>query len=296
MGAGGGGHAGGPVSAEVTASGALTVVATPIGNLADLSPRAAAALATAQVILCEDTRRTRKLLSHLGVTSADGGPRLVSSHAHNERERVGEVVDAVASGQRVVLVSDAGTPAVSDPGRALVDAVLDAGLRVEVVPGPSALLAALVATGMPSERFCFEGFLPRKGRERRERLAEIAAERRTVVLFEAPGRVGATLLDLSHECGGERLAGVARELTKVHEEVDRGPLRELAARWQEPRKGEHVIVVAGSVAVPEAPGVEEVRAAVSRYRAAGASRRDAAAAAAAELGVSKKLAYELGDG
>ena len=276
--------------------GVLSVVATPIGNLGDLSPRARDTLAGAQLIFCEDTRRTRKLLAHLGVAASGSGPRLISSHAHNERERVAEVVDAVSSGQRVALVSDAGTPAVSDPGQAVVDAVLDVGLRVEVVPGPSAVLAALVATGLASDRFCFEGFLPRRGKERRERLGEIGTERRTVVLFEAPGRVEATLRDLSEACGGKRIAAVARELTKLHEEVDRGPLAELAPRWDEPRKGEHVIVVAGSTSVSAEPGDDEVRAAVSEHRARGASRRDAAAAAAAELGVSKKRAYELGEG
>lgn len=276
--------------------GVLTVVATPIGNLADLSPRAADTLAAAQLILCEDTRRTRKLLAHLGITSAGSGPNLISSHAHNERERIAQVVEAVSAGQHVALVSDAGTPAVSDPGRAVVDALLDAGLRVEVVPGPSAVLAALVATGIAAERFCFEGFLPRKGKERRARLGEIGGERRTVVLFEAPARVGATLRDLSEVCGGRRTAGVARELTKLHEEVDRGPLDELALRWDQPRKGEHVIVVEGATSVSEEPGDDEVRAAVAEHRAGGASRRDAAAAAASELGVSKKRAYELGVG
>ena len=276
--------------------GVLSVVATPIGNLGDLSPRAGEVLAAAPLILCEDTRRTRKLLAHLGITLGGGGPRLIASHAHNERERIAEIVDAVAAGNRVALVSDAGTPAVSDPGQVIVDAVLAAGLKVEVVPGPSAVLSALVATGFGSDRFCFEGFLPRKGAERRDRLREIGRERRTTVLFEAPARVGATLRDLAAVCGGDRMAGVARELTKVHEEVDRGPIDELAARWEEPRKGEHVIVLAGSVSVSEEPGDDEVRAAVSGHRARGASRRDAAAAAAADLGVSKKRAYELGGG
>ena len=276
--------------------GVLSVVATPIGNLGDLSRRAGETLATADLILCEDTRRTRKLLTHLGIGSAGSGPQLVSSHAHNERERLAKVVEAVGSGQRVALVSDAGMPAVSDPGRAVVDAVLEAGLRVEVVPGPSAVLAALVATGLASERFCFEGFLPRRGKERRERLNEIGAERRTVVLFEAPGRVATTLRDLADVCGGDRIVGVARELTKLHEEVDRGALDELMPRWVEERKGEHVIVVAASVPVSAEPADDDVRAAVSLRRAAGASRRDAAAAAAEELGVSRKRAYELGEG
>lgn len=276
--------------------GVLSVVATPIGNLGDLSPRAADTLGAAQLILCEDTRRTRKLLSHLGISSSAGGPRLTSSHAHNERERVDEVVEAVAAGYRVALVTDAGTPAVSDPGQAVVDAVLAAGLRVEVIPGPSAALAALVATGLASDRFCVEGFLPRRGNERRERLAEVAAERRTVVLFEAPSRVAGTLRDLAQACGRERLVGLARELTKMHEEVDRGPLGELIDRWAEPRKGEHVIVVSGATSVSAEPDDEAVRAVVAARRAAGASRRDAAGAAARELGVSKKRAYELGEG
>lgn len=277
-------------------SGVLSVVATPIGNLSDLSPRAAETLAAAQLILCEDTRRTRKLLSHLGINSAGGGPKLTSSHAHNERERVDEVVEAVAAGYRVALVSDAGTPAVSDPGQAVVDAVLDAGLKVEVIPGPSAVLAALVATGLASDRFCFEGFLPRKGRERQQRLSEIATERRTVVLFEAPGRVAATLADLERACGPAREAGIAREMTKLHEEVDRGSLSALSERWQEERKGEHVIVVSGALAVRAEPDDDTVRAAVAERRAAGESRRDAAGGVAADLGVSKKRAYELGEG
>jgi 16S rRNA (cytidine1402-2'-O)-methyltransferase len=277
-------------------SGVLSVVATPIGNLSDLSPRAATTLAEAQLILCEDTRRTRKLLAHLGISTAGGGPRLTSSHAHNERARIDEVVEAVAAGSRVALVSDAGTPAVSDPGRAVVEAVLDAGLRVEVVPGPSAVLAALVATGLASDRFCFEGFLPRRGRERQDRLAEIAAERRTVVLFEAPGRVAATLADLERACGPAREAGVARELTKLHEEVERGSLGDLVARWDSDRKGEHVIVVSGAVEARSEPDDDTVRAAVAQRRAAGESRRDAAGSVAAELGVSKKRAYELGEG
>ena len=276
--------------------GVLSVVATPIGNLGDLSPRAAETLGKADLILCEDTRRTRKLLSHLGVATGGSGPRLTASHAHNEWDRLAEIVEAVAGGHRVALVTDAGTPAVSDPGQAVVDAVLEAGLAVEVIPGPSAALAALVATGLGSERFCFEGFLPRKGAERRQRLAEIAGERRTVVLFEAPNRVAGTLDDLREACGPRRVAGVAREITKLHEEVDRGPLGELASRWESPRKGEHVIVIEGAAASEIAVDDAEVRDAVQRLRAEGASRRDAAAGAAAQLGVSKKRAYELGEG
>lgn len=275
-------------------TGVLSVVATPIGNLADLSPRAADTLASADVVLCEDTRRTRKLLSHLGIALGKGAGQLLSSHAHNERDRAAQVVDMIAAGKRVALVTDAGTPGVSDPGQPVVAAVLDAGLKVEVLPGPSAILAALVATGLESERFCFEGFIPRKGAERRARLREIAEERRTVVLFEGPARVAATLADLLEVCGPDRWAGVAREMTKMHEEADRGPLGELVERWSEARKGEHVIVVSGLSAQAGEPDDDAVAAAVRRHRAAGSSRRDAAAAAAEEMGVSRRRAYELG--
>ncbi len=168
------------------------VVGTPIGNLGDLSPRAAAALAGADLICCEDTRHSRKLLTHAGIH----GVELRSLHEHNEDDRTAEVVAAVVSGRTVALVSDAGMPGVSDPGARVIAAVAAAGGVVTVVPGPSAALAALVASGLPTDRFCFEGFLPRSGRERAERLAALAGEVRTAVLFEAPGRVGRTLADL----------------------------------------------------------------------------------------------------
>lgn len=284
------------MSPETSGTGVLSVLATPIGNLGDLSPRAAATLSSADVVLCEDTRRTRNLLSHLGIGVGPAGAQLLSSHAHNERDRVAQVIEMVRSGQRVALVSDAGTPGVSDPGQPIVAAVLDAGLQVEVIPGPSAVLAALAVTGLEAERFCFEGFLPRKGPERRARLREIARERRTSVLFEAPARVAATLRDLADVCGSQRRAAVARELTKVHEEADRGPLGELAERWSEARRGEHVIVVSGLSEPIEEPDDDAVAAAVRRHREAGASRRDSAAAAADELGVSRRRAYELGEG
>jgi 16S rRNA (cytidine1402-2'-O)-methyltransferase len=272
-------------------SGRLSVVATPIGNLGDLSPRAAEALRTADVIAAEDTRRARKLLSHLGVAT----PQMVSSHAHNEGERSADIVGWVARGRHVVLVTDAGTPGVSDPGATVVSAVAAAGLTVEVVPGPSAALAALSASGLASERFCVEGFLPRKGSARRQRLRELAGEVRAAVVFEAPGRVGATLADLAEVCGPDRPAAVCRELTKLHEEVDRGPLGDLAARWAEARKGEHVIVLGGAAApVAEEADPDDLAAAMARYRASGLTRRDAAAATAEELGVPRRTAYEAG--
>lgn len=274
-------------------TGRLSVVSTPIGNLGDLSPRAAEALSKADVVACEDTRRTRKLLSHLGVGA--GGPKLMASHAHNERDQAVHIVGLVASGARVALVSDAGTPGVSDPGQTVVEAVLAAGLGVEVIPGPSAVIAALVGSGLASERFCMEGFLPRKGPDRRRRLAEISAEPRTIVLFESPLRVGATLQDLAAACGPDRGAAVCRELTKLHEEIDRGSLGDLAGRWAQARKGEHVIVVAGApVGMREPAGDAEIAASVLAHRSRGLSRRDAAAAAAEELSVPKRRAYELG--
>lgn len=287
-------------------TGRLSVVATPIGNLGDLSPRAAEALAHAEVIACEDTRRTRKLLSHLhigvgGVSSGvgggfGGGPKLMASHAHNERGQAVRIVELVAAGRHVVLVSDAGMPGVSDPGGAVVDAVLAAGLAVEVIPGPSAVITALVASGMTADRFCMEGFLPRKGPDRRARLAAIAADPRPTVVFESPLRVAATLADLMSVCGPDRRAAVCRELTKLHEETERGTLDELCAHWEQARKGEHVIVIAGSHADDEVPPDDEaVAAAVAAHRRQGLSRRDAASAAAEELSVPKRRAYELGE-
>ena len=264
-------------------NGGLVVVGTPIGNLGDLSPRAVEALRTADVICCEDTRHTRKLLTHASIT----GPRLVAVHEHNEAEQAERVVDWVRDGKRVALVSDAGMPAVSDPGARVVAAVTDAQLPIEVVPGPSAVLAALVVSGLPTARFAFEGFLPRKGRERATRLAAVAADDRTTVLYEAPQRVAATLADLAAACGGERRVAVARELTKLHEEVRRGTLAHIDLG--EPR-GEHVIVLEG--APPRAPATAaDVEAALRDRLDAGDDKKTAVAAVAAELGVPKRDVY-----
>jgi 16S rRNA (cytidine1402-2'-O)-methyltransferase len=269
----------------------LTLVATPIGNLGDLSPRAAAALAEADVIACEDTRHTRKLLSHLGVPA---GGRLVAVHDHNEAASVGAVLRLLDEGRHVVLVSDAGTPAISDPGHRLVAAATAAGATVDAVPGPNAAITALVVSGLPTDRFCFEGFLPRRGRERAARLAGIAAEGRTTVLYEAPTRVRSTVADLAEVCGGLRQVAIARELTKLYEEVWRGSLaaatEHLDSDGQEPR-GEHVIVVAGAPPAGEASqaAVEQL---VGDRLAAGQSTRDVAGAVATELGVPRRQAYE----
>ena len=272
------------------AGGALVLVGTPIGNLGDLSPRAVRALTDADVVYCEDTRHSRKLLTHSGIVGAS----LRSLHEHNEDDRIDEVVAAVAGGATVVLVSDAGMPGVSDPGSRLVAAVAAAGLTVSVVPGPSAVLAALVTSGLPTDRFCFEGFLPRSGRERRERLASVAAEPRTTVLFEAPGRVAATLRDLAAACGAERPVAVARELTKLHEELWRGPAGEAAA-WATatPVRGEVVLVVGGAPEVEAVVADDALLEALGSRLAAGERTRGAVDAVAAEFGVGRRRVYDL---
>ena len=270
--------------------GALVLVGTPIGNLADLSPRAVEALRDADVIAAEDTRRTRALLSHAGVP---GARRLRSVRGPNERRAAREVVDAVRGGARVAFVTDAGMPGVSDPGERLVRACVDAGLTVEVVPGPSALLAALVISGLPTQRFVFEGFLPRRGKARTERLTQLAAEPRTTVLFEAPPRVAETLADLAAACGAARRVAVARELTKVFEEVVRGTLADAIAHYEEHgARGEHVIVLGGVPASESAVDDETLDDAVSDALAGGLSARDAASRVAGELGVPKRRAYD----
>ncbi len=276
-------------SEQVSGPGRLVLVGTPIGNLGDLSPRAVEALAAADVLCCEDTRHTRKLLGHAGLHPA----RIVSLHDHNEAARAGQVLRWLDEGLTVALVSDAGMPAVADPGERVVSAAAAAGHRVEVVPGPSAVVAALVVSGLPTGRFVFEGFLPRKGSDRAGRLAAVADERRTVVLFEAPHRLAATMADLAAACGRLRAAAVVREVTKVHEEVWRGSLGAAAERAAtvEPR-GEHVIVVAGAPAVQPASDAEIVEALAGAV-AAGASRRDAVAEVADALGVGRRRVYQL---
>jgi 16S rRNA (cytidine1402-2'-O)-methyltransferase len=268
---------------------ALVLVGTPIGNLGDLSARAATELGAAQVIACEDTRRTGRLLTHLGIPR----PRLLVVNEHTEARAAEQVVTLLAEGHRVVLVSDAGMPGLSDPGERLVRAAVDAGHRVEVVPGPAAAITALVVSGLPAGRFCFEGFLARKGRQRTEHLAELARERRTMVLYEAPHRLERTLADLAEALGPDRTVAVARELTKLHEEVFRGTLT-AAGQWAADggARGELVLVVAGATA-PEPATDEQLRAALASARAEGLSVKDAAARVAQDLGVAKRRAYEL---
>jgi 16S rRNA (cytidine1402-2'-O)-methyltransferase len=272
-------------------AGRVVLVGTPIGNLGDLSPRAASALAAADVIFCEDTRRTRKLLSASGIAA----PRLVSMHQHNEASSAGYAVDLAASGAMVAVVTDAGMPGISDPGERVVARAAEAGVGLEVVPGPSALLTALVASGLPTARFCFDGFLPRRGRLRDRTLRDIAFRDRTTVLYEAPHRVAHTIADLAAACGPGRPLFVGRELTKVHEEHWRGTLA-AAVDWvagREPR-GEWVLVVGGAEPLEQPqPSDAEVVDALRRRFGNGEDRRRAVAGVAAELGLPKRDVYQL---
>ncbi len=270
-------------------SGRLVLVGTPIGNLGDISPRALEALGQAAVVACEDTRRTGRLLSHFGIAS----PTYIVVNEHTEGDAAERLLGHVQRGDVVVLVSDAGMPGVSDPGEFLVSKAIEAGVTVEVVPGPSAVLHALVASGLTTSRFVFEGFLPRKGSGRALRLRELADEHRTAVLFEAPHRLAKTLNDLAEVCGGERRIVLARELTKLHEEIWRGSLAEALTRCGEvdPR-GEYVLVLDG--AAPRADATDdELRQAARESLAKGASKRDAAAAVADVFAVSRKRVYDL---
>ena len=270
-------------------AGRLVLVATPIGNLGDLSPRAVASLAEADVIVCEDTRRTGRLLEHAGVAKR----RLLVANEHTEAAASAEVARLLGEGATVAVVTDAGTPGIADPGERLVRAAIEGGHQVLAVPGPAAVVAAVILSGMPTQRFVMEGFLPRRGRERSDRLAEITGERRTIVLYEAPHRLRRTLDDLMAALGGDRPVAISRELTKLHEETWRGTLGEATVRATtvEPR-GEHVLVVAGAAPSAE-PDDDRIRAALAGRAAAGDDRKTAIARVAAELGVPKRRVYAL---
>lgn len=270
-------------------AGTLTLVATPIGNLSDISARAVEALQAADVVCCEDTRRTGMLLQHLGIS----GKKYIVVNEHTEYEACDDVVAKLLSGDEVALVSDAGTPGISDPGERLVKAAVIAGIEVTAIPGPSALTMALVMSGLPTSRFVFEGFLPRSGGERTERIAQFIDEQRTVVLYEAPHRLERTLADLELACGSLRRIVLARELTKMHEEMWRGTLHDAHKRAQteEPR-GEYVLILEGAKP-PAPPTDEELNQALRDELQAGASKKDAAARVAAKYGAPKRKVYEL---
>ncbi len=270
-------------------AGRLVLVGTPIGNLGDLSPRAVDTLADAAAVACEDTRRTGRLLQHAGVRAR----QLIAVNDHTEAARVRDVLALLDAGEIVAVVTDAGMPGISDPGERLVRAAASAGHIVEVVPGPSAAIAGLVSSGLPTGRFCFEGFLPRKGSGRTERLAALANERRTIVLYEAPHRLARTVADLAQTMGGDRRCALAREITKLHEEVWRGTLGEgVAYTEQVAPRGEYVVVVDGA---PEpAPATDDdLVAALTEMREAGLSTRDAASEVAERFGVSRRRVYAL---
>ncbi len=273
--------------------GALVVVGTPIGNLGDLSPRGRDALGSADVIACEDTRRTGRLLHLAGIPKRP----LMVTNEHTEHGRSDEICDRIRAGERVALVSDAGMPGVSDPGQRVVAAVVNAGLSVEVVPGPTAAISALVLSGLVNDRFVFEGFLARKGGDRARQLSEIAAQTRTSVIYESPKRVVKTLGDLATACGPGRQVAVARELTKLHETVLRGGLVEVSELLAagSPR-GEFVIVLAGKTDEPIERSDAELREMVDAEVAAGASRRDAAQAIADRTGLPKRRIYDITHG
>ena len=280
-------HSDVPVTSEE--GGVLLLGGTPIGNLADASDRLRSALATADLIAVEDTRKLRTLASGLGVRTRG---RVIVNHDHNEEGRSATIVQAVQDGQRVLLLSDAGMPTISDPGYVAAAAVAEADLPVTVVPGPSAALTALALSGLPTGRFTFEGFLARKGSERSRRLASLAGEERTMIFYESPHRTAATLADFVQTFGADRRGTVSRELTKLHEEVRRGTLAELA-EWAESERirGEIVIIVEGAQA-PETPEAQDVVQLVLDRVAAGERLKAACAAVAAETGTSKRELYE----
>jgi 16S rRNA (cytidine1402-2'-O)-methyltransferase len=268
-------------------AGSLSVVATPIGNLGDLSERAAEVLRTADLVLAEDTRRTGRLLAHV----ASRAPQR-SLHEHNERERAVEVLERIAAGEHVALVTDAGTPLVSDPGLTLVRACVEAGVRVVPIPGASAVLAALVVSGLASDRVAFDGFLPRRGGARTRRLEELRTEPRTVVLFLAPHRAADDLADLAAALGEERPAVLCRELTKLHEDVRRGSLTALHDGVVDGVRGELTLVIAGAEPPPPPLGPDdEDLEAVAELVAAGSSTRDAVATVARARGLVRRELY-----
>ncbi|GAB7006303.1 16S rRNA (cytidine(1402)-2'-O)-methyltransferase [Nocardioides sp. AN3] len=271
-------------------TGTLVLAATPIGRVEDAPPRLATELAAADVVAAEDTRRLKRLTGELGVSV---GGRVVSYFEGNESARTPALLESLLAGERVLLVTDAGMPSVSDPGYRLVAAAVEAGVPVTAVPGPSAVLTALAVSGLPVDRFCFEGFLPRKAGERSRRLVSLAGEERTMVFFEAPHRTEAALEAMAAAFGGDRAAAVCRELTKTHEEVRRGPLADLVAWAAEGVRGEVTIVVSGATPAVASSAPDDLRAAVAALEEDGMSRKEAIVEVARGAGVPKREVYDL---
>lgn len=270
-------------------AGTLWLVATPIGNLGDLPPRAIEVLDAAALVCCEDTRRTGKLLQHAGIRAE----RLAVTNEHTEYHRIDDVLRTLGEGGDVAVVTDAGSPGISDPGERLVRAAVGAGFTVSAVPGPAAVTVALTLSGLPTDRYVFEGFLPRSGRERTRRLAQLGDEPRTMVLYEAPHRIVRTLADLADALGDDRPVAVSRELTKLYEETRRGTLGSLDVG--DPR-GEYVIVVAGRPVDDGPVDDDTIRSALHLRLEAGRSKKESIALVAAELGVPKRRVYALAIG
>ena len=265
---------------------ALTLVATPIGNLSDFSSRALETLEESDVVACEDTRRTGLFLKHFGIK----GTKMLRVDSHTEDQASAEIIEHLSQGLAVSMVTDAGMPSISDPGERLVRKVIESGYEVTVVPGPTAPISALVVSGFSTQRWCMEGFLPRKGESRSKRIKEVADEDRTVILFESPNRLASTLEDLREECGNNRQVAIARELTKMHEEIFRGSLEE-SLRWsQKTIKGEIVIVLEADTSTSE---IEDKRleSVLREILENGASTKDAAEEASRRLNVSRRRAY-----
>ncbi|GAB3299605.1 16S rRNA (cytidine(1402)-2'-O)-methyltransferase [Geodermatophilus aquaeductus] len=273
----------------VAVTGRLVLGGAPLGQPGDVGPRLRQAMASADVLAVEDTRRLHRLAADLQVTLTG---RVVTFHESVERQRLPGLMTALSDGATVLLLTDAGMPSVSDPGYTLVRAAIDAGVDVTSVPGPSAVVTALAVSGLPVDRFCFEGFLPRKGGERRSRLTALADERRTMVFFESPHRLADALADAAAAFGPAREAAVCRELTKTHEEVRRGPLSSLAEWAADGVRGEITLVVAGASPEPVELSPAELAALVAGEEAAGATRKDAIRAVVTRTGLSRRTVYD----
>ena len=270
-------------------SGQLILVATPIGNLGDISERMKQVLEQADLIACEDSRHSGRLVKHMGITS----PKYIVVNDHTERDACNGIVEAIMGGKTIALITDAGTPGISDPGSVVVQAVIAAGLSVTAVPGPAALIMALIISGIPTTRFVFEGFLPRSGRDRAERLADIASEMRTVIFYEAPHRIARTLNDLATACHPDRLIAVTRELTKMHEEVWRGSVSEAALHFATVEAmGEFVVVLAAAEA-PLPADEDLIKEALVHEFSTGLSTRDAVDAVVKKTSAPKRVVYAL---